>query len=396
MGIPSALVTVELTADIDQPTMEGQIQIYRGKPEQSLSPLISPGPYRLWPGQDFRLWVACLPPEIQWTNDSFSNSMPLARCKIDNIDIAADETSMRVSFRDAGAYFLNSWIKASYTQPGGAVQTVMRQIINAAGMDADTGITSLVSREIYTPEDPGWILNTYPQEEMSVLEALRTLALQIGWDIRWRTRFEGGGVGDGLVLRPPDLNGGLSQNSFGTDQIIKYTQMSVGDEDIRNQVEVWYGGDQRLLYYKEDAASMAQFGNRWMRIVEEKSSNINTEAEAARMATQALSDLSQPVVTYEVEMRFWPFVELGDMYVFYPDYIHFSSPQLLAVVGYTHSIGLESSRTRIRCRGQPAASNANWRGGKPQTIFVSVNDPVGPAPEHSTWYKVESLDFPAP
>src|SRR5690606_38013056 len=61
---------------------------------------------------------------------------------------------------------------------GMAVETVMQAILD----DNSTGVT------LYTPSSPGWMLKEFVQAKQPVLDALRQLADQIGWDARYRRR----------------------------------------------------------------------------------------------------------------------------------------------------------------------------------------------------------------
>ena len=65
---------------------------------------------------------------------------------------------------------------------GTPVETVLQQILN------DNGLSSVT---LSTPgQPPGWNIRAYAAARQSVWEALRVLATQIGWDLRFVERLE--------------------------------------------------------------------------------------------------------------------------------------------------------------------------------------------------------------
>lgn len=382
------LIEAEWGTDVDSPCASGTITIFRGKNTDSLAPLMNGGAASalLWPGSYFNLRTNTVPagwgPQIGNYFNAFTG-------RIDNVNMAPDERSITLTCRDSGASAIDTWVHSTTGISYGpdAVENIMDQIM------ADFLPASSPSATFLPGGSPGWVVSQYPQEEMSVMDAMRALALQIGWDLRWKgvTLFDLSALTNAFYLADPDRAKTTPDASLTSREWLKITALDVNDADVRNQIEVWYG--ERLLYQTENTTSIAQYGPKWMRIAEELSSNVTTSGEAVTMGEAALADLSQPIITHEIECRYWPYVELNDLQEYQADNIHYNDPQTLAVYGYHHKLSLDQSRTTIRARGAPSSANANWRVGQPEKAFVSLNEPFGPAPEKSIWMKTDSVAF---
>lgn len=136
-----------------------------------------------------------------------------------------------------------------------------------------------------------------------------------------------------------------------------------------------------IITHADDGYTSAQdtpygYGRRFMRITEGATSQIDTELEARNMARCIYNDLSEPIAEVEIDMRYLWAAEVGDQYLFYADNIHYTSDQLLAVVGIKHSLSGNKYRTSLVCRGRPAGSHRQWLVRESRTGVAPANTTI--------------------
>lgn len=242
---------------------------------------------------------------------------------------------------------------------GTAVETVMQQIIDD---NLGSGVVTL-----YTPASPGWSISAFTQQRQSVWDAVRALANQIGWDLRFKWRS--GTAQFELTFSEPDRAKTTPDYTFGTEDEWKLQKLAGNIHDIRNAVRiVWtdptstdaQGTGTRSSQTYTDPTSISTYGRRFMEVQEGKSSNIDTGTEASTLSTALLSDLSTPKIDRAGQFEFFPLCELGDLYRFAADNINYTSDQDLAVVSYSHDISADGATTTIAARGQPAGGFHRW------------------------------------
>lgn len=247
------------------------------------------------------------------------------------------------------------------TTTGTAVETVMQRILNDNMASPPT---------LNTPVSPAWAIKFYKQDRVSTWQALRTLADQIGWDLR--DFWHAGSSDFRLELRAVDRAKTTPDRTFGPGDRFELKRLETKLEGIRNVVRIIFSDSQdldagghpkRKTLERTNATSITRYGRRFMEIAEADVSNIDTTAEATAMADAVLSDLSSPLAEQECELPFFPFVELGDLYRFTADGVHYDTDQDLAVVQYRHSFSGGSSpkaRTMLLCRGKPSGGYKRW------------------------------------
>jgi hypothetical protein len=276
--------------------------------------------------------------------------------KTNRIDTSLDSTQLTLGALDLMARLADAQVEAPTvygTEEGRAVQLVMQDIQDewAPGFPA-----------IFVADDPLWQVTEYEQTPQSVLEAQRTLALQIGYD--YRGRFTGA---DSFqpVFRAPERVAPLVDVAFAASEYTGVPRLGGSDDDIRNVVTVRFvdldGATQDVT--EEDAESIAAYGRRFMAIGFSASHNIRTEEEARRLAQAAVSDLAWPEVDQEVRtLYFWP-AEIGDFYEFAPNGVLYDSAQQMAVVGYSHVLEAGRATTTLRGRSRPRRPprRCGWR-----------------------------------
>ena len=129
---------------------------------------------------------------------------------------------------------------------------------------------------------------------------------------------------------------------------------------MRNAIEVeWVDEDgETQTAERTSSTSISAIGRRWLR--HNASGQIDTDAEATRLADQILADLSQPDVEIDLALRyFWP-VQLGDVWAVPSDAWHWNASQRLAVVGIRHAISETGDETTVTLRGTPSGARGRW------------------------------------
>lgn len=222
---------------------------------------------------------------------------------------------------------------------------------------------------IYTPMSPSWQVREWNQLIEPAAEAISNLATQIGWVIRYKWDSD---VGDfRLTFYEPDRDKSTADHTFSSSDYFDVRSVDLRIDTIRNSVRVIFSNrngnaqpDQKYprdIVVKRDNASVRKYGLRECQVAEASTSNIDTFTEAVALAEAILADLKEPKISIDVEMPFFPWVELGDYYTFQANGIHWSSDKSLAVTGYTHTMGTDGQvTTTLRLRGQPAAYNTRW------------------------------------
>lgn len=239
----------------------------------------------------------------------------------------------------------------------------------------------------FNPSDsPGWAISpSYKQEQESLLEALRTLALQIGYDVRYVR--QPGTAPWRLTLINPDRGQTTPDYSLTAAQYIRVGKLAISRADVRNVVRVIYNVDDSTdpptgdTVQVEETASQAKYRRRFCSIGEPSTSAIDTKDEATAMANAALLDLQEPLADTEVEMHFRPATELRDLIRFLPNGVHFDTAQQLAVVSHRHQVARSEDgtalRTTVQARGTPVGAYRDWLKRDTRTITGRQGPAVG-------------------
>lgn len=243
------------------------------------------------------------------------------------------------------------------TSAGTAVETIIQQIL-------DDHIGSVT---LNVPASPSTDFKWFKQQREKVWEGVRKLAEQLGWDLRYK--WDAGSSTFKLTLYEPPRSNTTPDRTFAAFDLDKITQLDLDIADIRNVVRVVYsdsadldpqGHPKRKTVEVNDSASISALGELFMEVAEASASNIDTSTEADVYANAMLSDLSTPLAQQGVELPFFPFVELGDLYRFSANDRYYSSSQDLAVIGYTHTVDQNGAVTALRCRGKASGGLHRW------------------------------------
>ncbi|NTX59568.1 fibronectin type III domain-containing protein [Myxococcus sp. CA051A] len=277
-------------------------------------------------------------------------------------DVSVEGATILLTCRDMAGILQDVVIKEERdygsATVGVAVQVVMNQILSAEGLGAFGP---------YCPVDPMWQLGRFTQGKMPVMDALQDLAGQLGWDLRLRWRV---GHGFALTLAEPERTTTTPVWWFGPEAYEDLDGLARRLTDIRNAVRVVYadandrdaaGNGKRKMLTEVNSVSIAEYGERWSEIVEASTSNINTEAEARRLARAFINDMSEPALEVTVTVALWWHLELGDFVQLWPDYINFDEPQQLAVQSIEHVFTADKgAATKLVLRGRPSTSRVAW------------------------------------
>jgi len=259
---------------------------------------------------------------------------------------------------------------------GYAVEAVMQQILN------DNGFSSFT---LSTPTSPSWNITAYRQERTSVFDALRTLALQIGWDLRMKWNSTASEFR--LTFYDPNRSKTSPDFTFTQDMYEAVTGAAIDSADIRNVVRVIFlnaatttpdGIVPRDFVEVSDANSITKYGRRYFEIAEDATSNIDSSSEATTLANAALSDLKEPTLSHEVVLAYaFPWAELNDLFRFNTNGRHYSSNQDLACVAIQHDAFEGELKTTLSCRGKPTAGARIWAGmNRPLPDLIKPKTPI--------------------
>lgn len=111
-----------------------------------------------------------------------------------------------------------------------------------------------------------------------------------------------------------DLSGDLGPTL--SPSFYKVTGFRYSDADVRNLIGIPWTAKAtpfaRTVSYYSDDASRLQYGTQYFQLGEQDCVAIDTQAEADALGARILSDLSWPVATVEIELPYFPWLELGD------------------------------------------------------------------------------------
>lgn len=243
--------------------------------------------------------------------------------------------------------------------PGGYTPYTLEEAIQALLDEAlGAGVVTLV-----VPTPTGRYLNGFWQEPGKLQDIIRTLALQSGgYDVRYRWNDSAGQFD--YMLTEPDRTKTTPDATIGPDLYLAVADLSLRVDEIINVARVSWGSDN--WYELENTTSSAHYGRRFRAFGQDASNARPTLADATAFATNVLSDLAEPGAEQEIENLFWPLVEIGDLYRWTANGVHYDTDRDWAVVAYEHRMSDSERRTMVRVRGTPAGAGRSWfalRGG---------------------------------
>jgi hypothetical protein len=274
--------------------------------------------------------------------------------RIDKVAWAQDPLVLECS-SDA-AWLMDTQIETidSYGSPTGvALETVLQSLLTAWP-------SVLGSITLATPVSPGWNIREYAQERVKLLDAMRELALQIGWELRYR--YNASHV-LALTLFDVDRAATVPLQTFTPAQYEDVGAIDLTLDNIRNVVRVPYidvDGDPQFEEAEGPPASLLQFGRRYMEVQEGASSNIDTAVEALAMAEAIVHDLAEPPLAHEKILPLWWPAQFGDLYAFTANGVHYDATQQGAVAGVRHDFREGEGKTTLQLRGSVSGAYREW------------------------------------
>lgn len=261
------------------------------------------------------------------------------------------------------------------TTGGGTAAFTYQGTVSTGGLSIESVIANVLADNgalatLYTPSSPGWNVYPWQQQREGVLGALRAIAAQLGWDVRYKWRS--GTSAFELTLFEPDRSKASPDYTFSSEDYETIDALSTDISGIRNVITVIYSDPadtwpdatntpKRKVVTREDATSISAYGRLTMEIAEDSSSKISTQSEAEDMADAILADLKEPSIVQKTKLvHGFPWVELGDLYEFTANRRHYTTDQDLAVVAYEHRWEGGRMVTTLDLRGQPAAGFDRW------------------------------------
>ena len=369
---------------VDKPVATATVTFFREIYKLSLAPLVGASALNqpdslLEVSRGLKIETAVLGKDQQPSDGDFEL---MFEGHIDSIDWGGTESVITVQCRDLGGELQDEFIENQKRYGDGVKQ------LDAVIQDILDDNVSGTPPVLLTATAPAFVINEYLQQKQPIMQAIRVLGQLIGYDVRYR--FDSGGGDFRLTLIEPDRSKTVPDRTFSADDYDDLTNVAISRVNIRNFIRVVIdvvddsdpdspGQGVRTQVIAQDAASIARYGRRFMEIAEAGSSPIDSVVEAQRMADAALGDLKEPNVDHSSSQDyFWP-VQLGDLYRFTANGIHYDVDQDLAVVGFTHTLTRESAKTSLALRGKPSSGVKRWLqldGGRPGV--APGNDRLGP------------------
>jgi hypothetical protein len=281
---------------------------------------------------------------------------------IDDVD-PADPYELKIRARDTAARLIDKYIRTagSYGSGGGiALETVMQSILT----NWASGWT------LFAPSSPGHLINTYTQSQEPVLQALRNLALRIGWDVQFR--WDNGTSAYRLTLIDPLRNRATVDYTFAANMFVNIGELNLGSQDLRTVVIVPFGsGTTRGSVTRPTNEGTDPFVQAYGDIpfwLPDFNPPIPDSTRAGALADAVLSDLQSPGVSANYQLPFFPFSQLHDRYTFALTGINYDTAQTLAVVGIEDrwDLGNDVGYSTLSLRGKPSGGVDRWIGLDPR------------------------------
>jgi hypothetical protein len=279
--------------------------------------------------------------------------------RIDTLDWSQDP--MQLTFSDQGCWLQDTQIESEQlfgTTGGQAVETAMQNIIN-------TWPSGMGTPSLYVPVSPSWNIRTYTQQRNKIMDAIRDLALQIGWDVRYRYRATGDGgtpAVTSLTLYDPNRGNVTPVDSIAASEYTDVRALSFNIAGVRNATLLKYwpaGGTSGVTATATDAPSIAKYGRRYIELPSSK--NIDSSTEANKFVNAVINDLADSGADQEIEMLYyWP-IQLYDLLTFVANLVHYDVNQNWAVGSFEHRFQNGYITTTIQVSGRVIGAYAVWQ-----------------------------------
>jgi hypothetical protein len=316
--------------------------------------------------------------------------------EIDKVAIGPEET--KISCLGLGKDLADAFVESERTYgtaAGRPVEDVIQDILTDWGGGVTLySITGTAGTPFQAGDSPGWNIVAHPdrpQRREPVLDAIRNLGIQIGYEVRyiWNSStsdFQ-------LTLFEPDRALAVPHRTFTPSQYLTLGDVAIDRQWVRNFVLGSYvNSDGRIKTVSAtDAASVAKLGRLWMEIASPRGDNIDSSTEAQALVDAALADLKDPTASMRAATCYFPWFELGDLIRWEANGSQLDSDLDVAVAGIRHTIDQSGARTEVDCRGTPYAAMERWKADQatyPKSAIDTRNLKMG-----STGQSAANLDF---
>jgi hypothetical protein len=385
------LLRAEWTDDIDMPTMEGTVNFVRENGALSLAPYVEAsalnqlgGVYSPALSGARKILIKTYHGAPGYTPIN-SDYIPVFEGVIDSPEAGGrDENELKSVMRDTGHFLMAQWTQSDVVYAGGPMATVLQNILTNNPNSKLGGVVPL-----YVPVAPSdslgnpVILTGFTLGVKPVLLALREIAEQIGWTVKYRWWTIGGVRQFLLTLYEPDRQKTVEDYTLDVDEYEDIPSFSAPTDDVRNVIEIGYIDSSTTLpatYRTTDPASIAEFGERFIRIQEEATSNIDTLPEATSMGDAVKLDLRLPYASAQIRIPtlFW-IIQTNDMIKLPGQGVIFDQLKRLAVTRFTITLEEDGDATvDAWLRAQVAGGIKTWINkegqGNPSAPQLSVVD----------------------
>lgn len=383
---------VTLSDNIDDPGITAKISLQRDVYKKSISPQNvyskwNQGAPLVFVGLRVLVYLASVPVDVTPVSGDF---ILAADQHIDQMEFSRVSVELTCSDRIM-ALLRNAYIdtQRTYGTSGTAIESIMQGIIDD-NINTPLGYTSTNGRKITLQlpgGSPGFIMATgYPCPKQTVLDALTSLAGNIGWSLRCKWVASLGAFA--LCFYSPSRSVAAPMFSFPPTVLIDITQAQISKTDVRNYI---YGvftdstnNNVRQLAVVQDAASIAKYGDPPMKmeLTEAATSQINTPAQMSTLLNNALADLKDPVCEYQVTVPLFIGAEISDAYKLQADMVIFDSDQSVGLTQMSHTMGRNACNTQMTLKGALPGQYNRWFMGEARPgVSPAANtlDPSAPS-----------------
>lgn len=376
VDVSDFLLSADWGRDSDQAVMDAVLELLREvDPATSLAPYMgsstlnrtSLGAYAplLKPKRRVRLHTAITAPGVAPTS-----WLPAFEGIIDDVDSAQGD-NVQVVARDLGALLLDRQIEGpqQYALPTGTpLESVLQSMLNA------NGFSSVL---LYTPVSPNWMVRRFEIKDGSLLDNMRALANQIGWDVRYE--YDNNDQFRLTLLQPNRETSAPSLQTFNAGDYEAISRFNESGATVRTVVRVHYmheDGHADDVTVEASPEVIAEYGRLLMVVPVEATFDIHTVADATALANMILADVSRPLADKELQLWYWPFVQVGDTYTFQANGVHYDTDQKMYTFGFRHELRDGHISTRLTVAGEPIGFLRTWhrRADQPEAV-------PGPRPE---------------
>lgn len=346
------------------------------------------------PSVQARITLSIKPPPVHEVTDRPEDIpwRPFFVGRIDSVDPGASDEKIELHCRDITSDMLDRYVVVPIELAGLPVIMPAEDIGELLSIYAQYPSPAEQPIPFRILGSPVMTIPEAVMEPESQLLAMRRLGLQNGFDLRGR--FGTSELGDDvfvLTYYDPDRAKLTQAYQLLPSNYFSLRTFSKTREDVRNRIRVTVANADRTIIEVTDLDSIAKYGDLYLGISEDTSSLITVVAQGQALANAALSDLSEPKVGGEIEMRFFPWVEINDLIDLVGDGIVLGRAQQ-AVSGYEHHLTSDPDAdqvTILRTRPTPAAANFDYKRDPQRREYISTKFPVGTAIEGATWSVVD-------